>query len=245
MDTLLNLEDISNEIGANNSTSVVDDFLNNNDFVRIRSRMDERRSIANEQIKSDQIKSRLCDRLREEKTKVVGLADRVKDLEFSDPEMFKYIQKLEFVQDGIWCQTCNKVKKIGGKPATNPTLEDENSEYKTQWVEKENEVRLNEAVTEISNNLNITKKQLTKLTTDYYNSLTKVQKMIAVLESELHELHSTTTLHESPNSVSLNSIKKEDLPGAPDFSLNLDKLIDKKYETTDDNFISSDELLNS
>lgn len=84
------------------------------DFARIQERKDSRRLIVDAQVKSDEIKSKLCDKIREEKQKVPGLDKRISRLENEDPELFSYIRKLEFIQNGIWCSTCQKIKEVNG-----------------------------------------------------------------------------------------------------------------------------------
>lgn len=86
---------------------------------QFRSHMNSRRIIMEQQVQADEIKSQLCDKLRAEKNKYVGLKDRINALEDIDPKLFEYIRKLEFVQNGIWCSTCNKMKNIGSKPILN------------------------------------------------------------------------------------------------------------------------------
>lgn len=80
---------------------------------RIQAKKDSRRNIMLQQIEADKLKSQLCDQLREEKQKVPGLQQRINLLSHSDPELFTYIQRLEFVQYGIWCPKCDQIKNIG------------------------------------------------------------------------------------------------------------------------------------
>ena len=85
------------------------------DADRIRDRIESRRAIANAQMRVDEIKSKLCDKIQEEKKKVPGLKEKISALEESEPEIYKYIRKLEIIQDGIWCPRCNIQKSIGGR----------------------------------------------------------------------------------------------------------------------------------
>ncbi len=90
-----------------------DQLLQMDPNEQIRKDIQSRRALMDRQLAADDLKSALCDRLRKEKFSIPGLPARVANLEYSDPELFKYIQKLEFVQNGIWCAKCNTVKNIG------------------------------------------------------------------------------------------------------------------------------------
>lgn len=83
---------------------------------RIRDRMAERRAFLEIQARSDELKASLCNKIQEEKAKIPGLRERINALETSDPELYKFIRKLEYIQDGIWCPTCNKQKTVGPRP---------------------------------------------------------------------------------------------------------------------------------
>ncbi len=90
----------------------MDDFLQEDANDRIRKSMNARRETAAAQSLADDAKSHLCDALRAEKMAVVGLSEKVAALEYADRELFNYIRRLEFVQDGIWCNTCGKAKHV-------------------------------------------------------------------------------------------------------------------------------------
>lgn len=193
----------------------IDDFINNNNFVRIHSKIDARRELASDQIKSDETKSKLCDVLRKAKMANAGLTERVYNLQYSDMEMFKYIQKLEFVQDGIWCPTCNKIKKIGGKPAQTCDVTDVKNE-KNIKNEK------NEKIQKLSDDVSITKKHINKLNMEYNTKMNEIRAIVSALETELKFLQNT----DQTSLESLNTVKKEDLPGCPDcpdFAQNIEK----------------------
>ncbi len=93
------------------------------DQTRIHDEMQRRRSLMERQLAADNIKSALCDQLRKDKLSVPGLQDRVANLEYSDPQLFAYIRRLEFVQDGIWCTKCDTIKNIGvPRPTQQPAV---------------------------------------------------------------------------------------------------------------------------
>ncbi len=99
---------------ANRSRSRVEDAsCGLEDTSRIRKTMDERRSLMEKQREADTIKSRLCDQIRADRDRISpSLAKRIATLEHTEPDLFTYIRRLEFVQDGIWCNTCNTIKSI-------------------------------------------------------------------------------------------------------------------------------------
>ncbi len=112
--SVFDFDAIAAELGAAATPEGAEAMLND-DNERIRDRMESRRAIMQAQVRSDEIKSKLCDKIQEEKKKVPGLKEKISSLEDSDPELFKYIRKLEFIQDGIWCPRCNVQKSIGGR----------------------------------------------------------------------------------------------------------------------------------
>jgi len=83
------------------------------DQIRVEDRKEAARSLMERQIAADRIKSDLCDKIRKEKLPVDGLDRKIRMLEIEDPDLFKYIRKLEFIQDGIWCPKCNIQKNVG------------------------------------------------------------------------------------------------------------------------------------
>lgn len=113
---MFDFESFNAELKQNtDQTAVIDSLFDDND--RLRDRMNARRELMNQQVRSDAIKSKLCDKIQTEKRAVPGLDKKIRLLEDTDPELFRYIRKLEFIQDGIWCNKCNVPKKIGSKPA--------------------------------------------------------------------------------------------------------------------------------
>lgn len=89
------------------------DFLDESEIVRIRERMDSRRDVMRQQIQADAIKSALCDKIQNHKSSITGISRKLRLLEKNDPELYKYIRYLEFINKGIWCSKCNKLKNIG------------------------------------------------------------------------------------------------------------------------------------
>ncbi len=77
----------------------------------IRGIMDARRKSLATQNDARDIQANLCDEIRREKSHR-GLDKQIRLLETQDPDLFKYIRWLEFIQDGIWCATCGNIKHI-------------------------------------------------------------------------------------------------------------------------------------
>ena len=105
---------IAAELGAGVSAEVAEAMMQD-DNDRIRDRMDSRRAIMQAQVRADDIKSKLCDKIQDEKKKVPGLKEKIALFEKSDPDLYNYIRKLEIIHDGIWCPRCNIQKSIGGR----------------------------------------------------------------------------------------------------------------------------------
>jgi hypothetical protein len=76
----------------------------------IRRTMQTRRELMYEQIRADDIKSQMCDRIADEKRQQDGLEQRIRALETTDPTMFEYIRKLEKINQGLWCTKCQRIK---------------------------------------------------------------------------------------------------------------------------------------
>jgi hypothetical protein len=91
-----NLDEFAAEIGANRSgPSAIEDMYD--DAERIRDRMNSRRKLMEQQIAADEIKSKICDKIQQQKRAVPGLAQKINALEDDDPDLFKYIRNLEFI----------------------------------------------------------------------------------------------------------------------------------------------------
>ncbi len=83
------------------------------DMLRLRDTIEDRRAIAVAQQATDAIKSQICDKIRVERDAISPtLAKQIAALEHTDADLFKYIRRLEFIQDGIWCNKCNSIKNV-------------------------------------------------------------------------------------------------------------------------------------
>jgi hypothetical protein len=105
------LFDFSSDSPHSTQASQLDEM--ESDAERLQSHISARRRLLQQQARADEIKAQLCDELRAEKMAVPDLDRRVRALEIKDPEMYKYIRKLEFVQEGIWCPSCHVIKNVG------------------------------------------------------------------------------------------------------------------------------------
>ncbi len=79
---------------------------------KIRARMAEAQDMMRRQERADNAKSKLCDGIQSHKGKVDGLKASVAELEYSNPRLYDYIRRLEYVQSGIWCDACANAKQI-------------------------------------------------------------------------------------------------------------------------------------
>ncbi len=83
------------------------------DMDRIQSRMNDARSRMERQLEADAVKSDMCDDIIKHKASIPGLPKKIRLLETEDPDLFNYIRKLEFIQNGIWCLKCDSIKSFG------------------------------------------------------------------------------------------------------------------------------------
>ncbi len=116
---------------CNSSNRTVDPANQLADMTSIRKTMDARRTLMQRQQEADAIKSRMCDQIRADRDSISPLlAKKVAQLEHTDPHLFTYIRRLEFIQSGIWCNTCNTIKNINytttpeNKPMNSRSLHD-------------------------------------------------------------------------------------------------------------------------
>lgn len=194
------------------------------DIERVMDRKNAARLQMQRQAASDDIKSALCDKLRAEKMSVVGLDRKVKDLEDSDPDLFKYIRKLEFVQDGIWCSTCNRVKNIGGRPTVAPTVTINTSAEINILADRQKELRAR-----IDSLADTTRAKLDKLL-EYSRQIDDDIKRVGVMPS--------VQVNNNPPPKKESIVCNEPLPPKPTFDLSA--VIDEKFKAAG---LSADDLL--
>lgn len=85
------------------------------DCENMRAMMTQRRSTLEAQNDAADYKSRIIDDLFNFKREN-GLLDTVRELETSNPALYKYIRKLEIVNTNIWCTTCDRQKSTDERP---------------------------------------------------------------------------------------------------------------------------------
>lgn len=85
------------------------------DCENMRAMMTQRRSTLDAQNDAADYKSRIIDDLFNFKREN-GLLDTVRELETSNPSLYKYIRKLEIVNTNIWCTTCDRQKSTDERP---------------------------------------------------------------------------------------------------------------------------------
>jgi hypothetical protein len=69
-----------------------------------------RKIVMQQQIDADNVKSEICNGIARERRSVAGLDRKISILEATDPDLYKYIRNLEYLNDGIWCSWCNAPK---------------------------------------------------------------------------------------------------------------------------------------
>lgn len=82
------------------------------DMFEVTTRMDSRRILAAKQQNADADQADLCDRIKRTR-KLMGLDDQIRSMRDNDPVLYRYIQKLEFINFAtIWCNNCAEPKEI-------------------------------------------------------------------------------------------------------------------------------------
>lgn len=96
----------------------------------------ERRRLGREQLIAQEraldLQRKLCEEIAAKRASVVGLEDRIKQLEDSDPELYRYIRILERINTSIWCPKCKIIKNIGVVPPGDAAADGKSSGGETQ-----------------------------------------------------------------------------------------------------------------
>ena len=239
------LDEWSVEIGASRSgESAIDEMTFEAD--RIREQIESRRGLMQRQIASDNIKSKLCDKIQGLKRETPGLAARIYAIEDDDPELFKYIRNLEFINQGIWCPRCNIQKNIGKKPDVEVVEEPSPEELNSAKLKVERAKLQAELVQVIKNMTAMQSKfdaSMTELTANVNDLAARIHNFNKTENNHVREGNAVKPIDELPISSQPvymesinNTVKKEDLPSRPMFDW--DAAIAQRISQ-----MSSDELL--
>lgn len=254
-----NLDELAEEIGANSSNYIEEMY---DDADRIRDRMNSRRKLMERQVAADGIKSRLCDKIQQRKREVPGLAQKISALEDDDPELFKYIRQLEFINQGIWCPKCNVQKCVGTRPEPSAEAASSQNEIKIEYERISQKLQfavddmqalrnqfedklqqLAQAIVTLNDELNMVNREASSRGIDINQDLApRISK-----ESLRHVNESIKNFAQDANKnirvPTINeTVKKEDLPAMPKYDI--DAIINAKYdELIKNNVASSDDLL--
>lgn len=79
--------------------------MDEEDHARVKDRMEEASKLLKQQEEMDSMRYGLCDLLAKKKASL-GITKVVKDLEDTNPSLFKYIRTMEFLQELLGCPTC-------------------------------------------------------------------------------------------------------------------------------------------
>ncbi|SIP85773.1 Hypothetical protein PACV_56 [Pacmanvirus A23] len=188
------LESLAQEIGASTGIDSFDELYQ--DEQRIRDRIESRRAMMEKQVAADEIKAKLCDKIQAEKRKIPGLAQRISQLEETDNELFQFIRKLEYVNQGIWCPKCNVQKCVGGKQS----VKTEQPVQSTNFVDE----RLKEQ-DEIKSEIAKVGEYLTKLHNEYLDKMKESSMVITELETKMNDLRAKMNLVSTQNTVETQS----------------------------------------
>jgi hypothetical protein len=224
------LDEWSAEIGASRSgESAIDEMASEAD--RIRAHIESRRGLMQRQTASDDIKSKLCDKIQGLKREVPGLATRIYAIEDDDPELFKYIRNLEFINQGIWCPRCNIQKSIGKRPEpeveAEPVITPSAEELRCAKVKSE-QAKLQAELDQVIKNMTALQHKfdasIAELTANANDLMARINRLDKALTDRaepavkpIDELPvkalPITTWVQSIN----DTVKKEDLPSKPMF----------------------------
>lgn len=190
------------------------DILENTD--RIHKLIESRRALMDQQNAADMLKWKVSDQLQREKNSFgPGLARKVAALEYSDPELFKYIRKIEFIQDGIWCPKCNVVKNIGlPRPPTSAQTTSQPS-YTTRRAPQNTVTPEASYIAAISSSLKACTQQMNTIKKDFDEKIYVVAAAIEKLNQELsnmqrHHAESKKTSSRPPSDfMTIDSIDEE------------------------------------
>ncbi|QYB17422.1 hypothetical protein PV-S19_0058 [Pacmanvirus S19] len=199
------LESLAQEIGASTGLDSFDELYQ--DEQRIRDRIESRRAVMEKQVAADEIKARLCDKIQDEKRKIPGLAQRISQLEETDNELFQFIRKLEYINQGIWCPKCNMQKCIGNKPS----VKTEHPVQTTNFVDE----RLKEQ-DEIKSEIIKIGEYLAKLHSEYLDKMRESSSIISELESKLNDLRAKMNLANVENTVETQTTLNNELKAKND-----------------------------
>jgi hypothetical protein len=207
------------------------------DEDRIRSRMEQRRAQAIAQAKTDEVKATLCNKIQAEKAKVPGLQEQILALEHTQPELFRFIRKLEYIQEGIWCPTCNKQKSIGIKPKESMKSSDNYETVYSSDEQRSNEQCSNE---QRSNEQRSNEQRSKEQSSKEHKMLNAIKQAQLKLNSDIKELElMLRTPVQSPpqkNAPTESNIWKKVVISKPEY----DTIIDNAYEK---NMLSANDLL--
>lgn len=79
------------------------------DMTSIYTRMDDRRELAAKQMAAQEIQFDLSNDIKNFRNKL-GLDDVINAFQNTDPELYKYIRRLELINTNIWCNQCQNAK---------------------------------------------------------------------------------------------------------------------------------------
>lgn len=251
---------IANAVNANSSEKLFSDM--DRERENIQQRIESRRVIMQEQLRADELKAQICKQIQVEKDKVFGLKEKIALLEQTDPELFKYIRKLEFIQDGIWCPRCNIPKVVATRKSLDvgisPSGQDDVDAlhaYEAAIVD-----RIRNEYESVEQRIIVASNALEQIKNESMNKLRELISQISSLESEMLKLRAKSidigkSIGHSPNIIKQDMdieniiVNKEQqdnkkidfsntqLPPKPSFDL--DKLIDDTFSAV----MKSDDLL--
>jgi hypothetical protein len=90
--------------------------FDNSEQDRMMDMIARRKAKLEAQAHAEEVQRRLADGIAEKKAATgPNLESRIRALETTDEELYRYIRVLEGIRYGIWCNKCDTMKKIGGR----------------------------------------------------------------------------------------------------------------------------------
>ncbi len=229
-----------------------------NDQDRIYARMNAARARMELQVKADEIKGALINKIMAEKAAEDGLNAKVAALETSDPQLWAYIRKLEYINQQVWCPKCEDIKNVPGFHERKMDGQCPTCAGGSKTSAEVELAKLKDDYAKLEKNFQLLSQHMTGLNEEFQNKISQTLAVAVELQEEINAMRKRAAdiglavggRNETGISVSAEVPKKSEQVaevnnylamegnGRPDFSVNgidIDELIDQRaHELTAD-----------
>jgi hypothetical protein len=144
-------------------------------------RITDRRNIARikmeAQVAADAIKGELCNYVRE--TADEHTIRAVRDLATTNPLVYKYIRRLESINNNIYCTNCDRVKHVTGFNESNNNHSYNDELFEQQCINMHRKIdNLAAMIKELYDNYTANKQQIEEYFTGLVNELSECKKAV-------------------------------------------------------------------